>query len=98
MDNDRLYLDPQLTIRNVSEKIGIQSRHISQIINAELKRNFYDFVNFYRVEDFKRKVVDPKYDNLTLLGIAKESGFQSGSAFNAAVKKHTGRMPSDFKN
>jgi len=97
MDLDRLFLNPNLTIKDLSDHLGIQSRHISQVINQELNKNFYDFVNFYRVEDSKQKIPDPKYQNLTLIGIATESGFKSGSAFNMAFKKHTGKTPSAFK-
>lgn len=97
MVDEKLYLNPNLTIAELAKTTGFQSRHISQVVNQELERNFYDFVNFYRVQEVKAKLRVPEFSHLTILGIAKECGFQSGSAFNAAFKKFVGKSPSAFR-
>ncbi len=97
MVEEKLYRKPTLTIVEFADRLQLQSRHVSQVINQELGKNFYDFVNAYRVEDVKERLFDGAYANLTILGIAKECGFQSGSAFNTAFKKNTGTSPSAFK-
>ncbi|MFC2443179.1 MAG: helix-turn-helix domain-containing protein, partial [Capnocytophaga ochracea] len=72
--------------------------HLSQIINQYEEKNFYDFVNSYRVEEFitlAKKDIDK---NFNLLGLAYEAGFNSKSSFNQVFKKITGKTPSEFVN
>jgi AraC-like DNA-binding protein len=68
------------------------------VINEHFKLNFFDFVNQYRVEAFKERIVNPKYGNFSLLGVAFECGFNSKSAFNRIFKKSTGLTPSQYKD
>jgi len=62
-----------------------------------MKKNFYTFINEYRVEEVKKRLVDHQYDHLTFLAIAYECGFNSKSSFNFIFKKSTGMTPSEFK-
>ena len=78
--------------------LGVLPNHLSQIINQYEEKNFYDFVNSYRVEEFitlAKKDIDK---NFNLLGLAYESGFNSKSSFNQVFKKITGKTPSEFLN
>jgi AraC-like DNA-binding protein len=63
-----------------------------------LGQTFSDFVNSYRVEAAKRKLLDPAFRHLSVLGIAEEVGFNSKSSFNSVFKKHTNMTPSRFRN
>lgn len=98
MENDRLYLDEDLSLRSLSEKAGLPSAHVSQVLNERLKKNFYDFVNSFRVEEAKRILRDPRRDNQKILVIAFDTGFASKGAFNRVFKKYTGLTPSEFKD
>jgi len=91
------YLNTDLTLPQLAVELGISSHLLSQVINEHFKLNFFDFVNQYRVEAFKERIVNPKYENFSLLGIAFECGFNSKSAFNRIFKKSTGLTPSQFK-
>jgi len=91
------YLNPDLTLLQLASDLGITPHILSQIINDQYKLNFFDFVNEYRVREFKDAVVDPKNKSFSLLGIAFECGFNSKSAFNRMFKKSTGLTPSQFK-
>ncbi|MCX6239150.1 MAG: AraC family transcriptional regulator [Bacteroidia bacterium] len=91
------YLNPDLTLLQLASDLGTSPHILSQIINDQYKLNFFDFVNEYRVREFKDAVVDPKNKNFSLLGIAFECGFNSKSAFNRMFKKSTGLTPSQFK-
>ena len=91
------YLNTDLTLPQLAVELGISSHLLSQVINEHFKLNFFDFVNQYRVEAFKQRIVNPKYENFSLLGIAFECGFNSKSAFNRIFKKSTGLTPSQFK-
>ena len=97
MKEERLFLDQELDLKSLADKLNLSSGYLSQIINKYEQKNFFDFINGYRVEEVKSKIPDPAYQHLSLLGIAFESGFKSKSTFNLAFKKHTGMTPSGFK-
>jgi len=97
MREDKPYLDQDLNLKALADKLQLSSGYLSQIINQYEKKNFFEFVNGYRVESVKEKIINPKYGHLNLLGIAYESGFKSKSTFNLVFKKITGLTPSAFK-
>ncbi|MBS1504539.1 MAG: helix-turn-helix domain-containing protein, partial [Bacteroidetes bacterium] len=98
MESDRYYLDSELSLTSMAEKLGLTTHELSQIVNTGLKKSFADFVNGYRVHDAAAKMQDPEFDHLTLLGIAYESGFNSQRTFNRAFKDVTGKTPLEYKN
>lgn len=98
MKTEKPYLDADLTIGTMADQLGIPIHQLSRVINEHFGRNFFDFINGFRVMEVKRKIADPDYDHFSLLGIAFESGFNSKSAFNRVFKKFTGQTPSTFKN
>lgn len=91
------YLNPELTIAKLADELNVNVDNVSFIINRYLKTNFFDFINSYRVEEFKKRCRDPKNDKITLLGIAFDSGFNSKATFNRVFKKATGLTPSEYK-
>lgn len=97
MESSMPYLNPDLTLPQLAGQIDISSHLLSQVINEHFKLNFFDFVNQFRVETFKERIINPKYENFSLLGIAFECGFNSKSAFNRIFKKYAGITPSQYK-
>jgi AraC-like DNA-binding protein len=97
MERERPYLDAELTIQDLSAKINISKHHLTEILNNRMGKNFFTFINEYRIEEVKRKLSDPAFDHLTILGIAYDCGFNSKSSFNTLFKQYTGQTPSDFK-
>lgn len=95
---EKPYLDSSLTLVELAKKMTIPHRLLSQIINEAFHQNFYDFVNFYRVESSKQLLKNPSFNNKTVLEICYDVGFNSKSAFNKAFKKYTGITPSEFRN
>jgi putative ABC transport system permease protein len=95
---NRYYQDPELSLASLAEKLGLTTHELSRIINTVLKKSFNDFINEYRVQDAARKMKDPAFDHLTLLGIAFESGFNAQSSFNRIFKQTTGKSPLEYKN
>ncbi len=95
-DTKKPYLNPDLTLSDLADSLKTNTSILSQVINTGFSKNFNDFVNEYRVKDFKDKIATPQYQHLTLLAIAFECGFNSKSTFNRAVKKATNQMPSEL--
>jgi len=92
------YQDPELSLSSLAEKLALTTHELSRIINTVLKKSFNDFINEYRVADVVRKMQDPAYGHITLLGIAYESGFNSQSSFNRIFRQITGKSPLEYKN
>lgn len=97
MDKHAPYKQPDLNLKQLAQLTGLPERHISQTINEQLGQNFSDFLNEYRVNEFKSQLNQPDNQHLSLLGIALDCGFNSKSTFNTVFKRFTGQTPSEFK-
>lgn len=97
MNEEKCYLDQELTLYKLAEKIDIKPHHLSQVINQYYNSNFFDFINRFRLESAAEKLSDLNKNNLTILAIAYESGFNSKSAFYNAFKQRYNTTPSDYR-
>lgn len=97
MDTNQLYLDENLDLKKLSLHLSLDPNLVSYILNQHFSKNFYEFVNEYRVEEVKRRIMDSSSNHLTILGIALESGFNSKTSFNRVFKQLTGITPSQFQ-
>jgi AraC-like DNA-binding protein len=97
MELEKPYLDPLLSLGQLSKKAAIPSHHLSQVLNTRFHQNFFDFVNSYRIKESQRLLIDPNNGKRTILAVVYETGFNSKSVFNSAFKKHTGMTPSEFR-
>ncbi|MGI9550080.1 MAG: helix-turn-helix domain-containing protein [Aurantibacter sp.] len=96
MDKEQPFLRNKITLVQLASEINISTHHLSQLLNERLDQNFFNFINEYRVAEVKKRLGNPKYKNLTILGIAFDCGFNSKAAFNRIFKKHTGLTPSTY--
>jgi AraC-like DNA-binding protein len=94
MTEQKPYLESNLTLNGLAEKLDVSLHHLSQIINQFEGQNFNDFVNKYRVEEFIERA--SKDSHYSFLALALDSGFNSKSTFNAVFRKHKGVTPSQF--
>ena len=97
MIEEKPFLNPSLTIQDISSEIGIPTRELSVLINHRLGQHFYDFVNTYRIESAMEILKDVTKRKVTILEILYEVGFNSKSSFNTAFKKHTGNTPTRYR-
>lgn len=96
LEDEQLYLNPTLTLAELSAHTGLAPRLISFTVNNGFGQSFNDLVNGYRVAEVKRRLATPDAQRLTLLGIAFESGFNSKTTFNRIFKQFTGVAPRDW--
>lgn len=97
MIEEKPFLNPSLTIQDVSKEIEIPVRDLSLLINHKLEQHFYDFINAYRIESAMNILKDDTKSKVTILEILYEVGFNSKSSFNTAFKKHTGNTPTNYR-
>ncbi|MEM6965290.1 MAG: adenylate/guanylate cyclase domain-containing protein [Bacteroidota bacterium] len=96
MVNEKPYLNPDLTLRDLAALLDLPSNYTSQLLNEGFNKNFSEFVNTYRLETFKSKVAKPSNNHLTILGLAYEAGFNSKTVFNTFFKKTVGKTPKAY--
>jgi len=97
MLDKKIYKDSNLTLNILAKHLNSTPHILSQLINEQLKYNFNDFINSYRVEEAKIMLSDKGKNNFTIASIAYDCGFNTLSAFNTAFKKFTGLTPSQFR-
>ena len=94
---DKLYLESDLSLSGLSKMVGKSTQNTSEAINQYAKRNFNEFINYYRIQDAKRMLLDANTKNYTISTIAFDAGFSTLSSFNSAFKKFEGITPSIYK-
>lgn len=92
------YLNPDLNLSELARELNMNRAELSEAINTGFLQNFNDFVNTYRVASFKQKLAEKQHEQLSLLGLAYDSGFNSKATFNRVFKKITHTSPSEFLN
>ncbi len=96
IDDQKLFLNPELTITELANTLAVHPNHLSQVINSVESKAFYDFINGKRIEEFKRIVALPENQKYTLLALAFECGFNSKTAFYRNFKSVTGLSPTHY--
>jgi len=98
MHGEKLYKDNELTLNTLATRLGLHPNYVSQAINETQGKNFYDYVNGLRIDEFIRLSALPENRRYTILHLAMECGFNSKSSFNKYFKKVTGLSPTDYWN
>ncbi|MEM9921512.1 MAG: helix-turn-helix domain-containing protein [Bacteroidota bacterium] len=96
MEVEKYYLKSDLGLKELAEKINLHPNKLSWLLNERMGKNFYEFVNNFRLKEFQAKAVDPQNKHISILGLAYESGFNSKSVFNDYFKKSTGSTPKSW--
>ncbi|HEU0110295.1 MAG TPA: helix-turn-helix domain-containing protein [Flavisolibacter sp.] len=96
MEAEKLYTESELSLSDLARRLNTHPNYLSQVINEKEGKNLYDYVNTLRIEEFIKLVSQPHNQNLTLLSLAYECGFNSKSSFNRYFKKTTGQSPSEY--
>ena len=91
-----LFCIENLTLEDLAKEIEVHSKYLSYIINSQSGKNFFDFINSFRVKEFNKRVLDERNKSLTFLAIAFDCGFNSKSAFNRSYKNEMGITPTEF--
>ncbi len=96
MNKEKIFRESELSLTELALRLNTPPNYLSQVINEREGKNFYDYINTLRIEEFKRIVANPNSRKYTLLALAQECGFNSKSSFNRYCKKVTGKSPSEF--
>lgn len=97
ISTEKLFANSNLTVEDVASSLEARPKHVSQVINEHYQRNFYNFINYYRIVEAQKLLLSDEFEKYSIQGIAQMVGFVSKSTFNTAFKKQTGQTPSEFK-
>jgi AraC-like DNA-binding protein len=99
MKDAKPYKKADLSVSDLAEMLGTKPHILSKVINDSYHKNFRDFVNCYRIQEFIGLANTKQFKHYTYLALAEEVGFNSKSTFNLAFKKQTSQSPrAYFKN
>ena len=96
LEKNRRYLLPQ-SMKQLSQTLKTNPKYLSQSINRNTNYNFRQFLNSFRIRDFKKLLLDPEYKNLTIEGLAYKCGFQNKATFFNAFRAAEGMTPMEYK-
>jgi AraC-like DNA-binding protein len=97
MAEDKAFLEGDLTLGDLADRVGVPQHHISQVLNQHLACSFFEYVNRLRVKEAERCLADPAFSDQTVLEVGFAAGFNSKAAFNSAFKRFAGTTPSAYR-
>lgn len=96
MEDEKPFLAPEMTLARLASMLNVGPEFLSSVLNHDLDHSFFDFVNKYRVEEFKLQALSEENSHLSIMGIAYECGFNSKAAFYRAFRRYENQSPSDY--
>jgi len=97
MDKEKPHQNPDLSLADLAQQLSLSPHNLSYLINSRLSKNFYHFINHYRVEDVKRMLADKRHRAEDLLSLAFAAGFNAKTTFNTIFKSYTQMTPSEYR-
>ena len=96
MVKNKLYVNPSLKIADLANVANTSSHALSYLFNQYLQKSYYDYINEFRVEEFKDIIQQKKYSQYTLEALSEHCGFSSRASFFRSFKKVTGITPNEY--
>ncbi|BDX04842.1 helix-turn-helix domain-containing protein [Planctobacterium marinum] len=90
-----LFLDPNLNVSQLARELRMSSATISQVINRHFGMSFRAYINEFRIDAIKAKLLDEN-NKASVLSLALESGFNSEASFYRVFKAATGQTPTGY--
>lgn len=97
MTVQEVFKENELRLDDLASYLNASKHHVSQVINEHYEKNFFDFVNTYRVNFVAQRLSDPKYEKSTIIQLAFEAGFNNKVSFNRAFKSKFDKTPSAYR-
>jgi len=97
METEELYLDNDISLLTLSDKLNESPHNVSQALNESLQLNFYDYINSARISRAKELLKAPEFSKLAIMDVAYQVGFNNKTSFNNSFKKFTNKTPSQYR-
>tara|TARA_R110002073_G_scaffold216229_2_gene376442 strand:+ start:3631 stop:4746 length:1116 start_codon:yes stop_codon:yes gene_type:complete len=96
--DNAIYKNDHLTLIELAKQLQVHPNHLSQVINEMEGKNFYNYINSLRINEFIAIASLPENKKYTMISLAYDCGFSTKSTFNKHFKLQTGKTPTEFFN
>lgn len=95
IESNRVFTNPELKMSDIAEELNLSSSRLSQIFSLYMGENYYEFINRYRLEEFKRLIASGEYRRFTLTALSEQCGFKKSSFFST-FRRVEGMTPTEY--
>ena len=93
----QLFLRPKLSLRELSNEVGIPVDEVKQVLREKLQLTFFEFISSYKVNKAKILLKNTRADRCSISTISAQSGFNTKDSFEAIFKQHTNMTPEEYR-
>lgn len=95
MIQDKLWQDSGLRLEKLASILKLPKHYLSQVINQQYHKNYFEFVNSYRINEAK-EIFDMTNGKVKVIDIVYKVGFSNKVSFNKAFKLFTQMTPTEY--
>lgn len=95
IERERVYTNADLRMKDLADVLHLSAPKLSQVFNLYLKENYYEFINRYRLEEFKRLIAEGEYKRYTITALSEQCGFKKSNFFST-FRKIEGMTPAEY--
>ena len=95
LDRERVYTNADLKMKDLADVLHLSAPKLSQVFNLYLGQNYYDFINGYRLDEFKRLISEGEYKRYTITALSEQCGFKKSNFFST-FRKVEGMSPAEY--
>jgi AraC-like DNA-binding protein len=95
LECERVYTNADLKMKDLADVLHLSAPKLSQIFNLYLGENYYDFINRYRLDEFKRLIEAGEYKRFTITALSEQCGFKKSNFFST-FRKVEGLTPAEY--
>ncbi len=95
IERERIYTNADLKMKDLADELNLSAPKLSQVFNIYLKENYYEFINRYRLNEFKRLIEVGEYKRYTITALSERCGFKKSNFFSS-FRKMEGMTPAEY--
>ena len=95
IEQNKVYTNIDLKMKDLAEVLHLSPSKLSQVFNLYMKESYYDFINRYRLDEFKRLINCGEHKRVTITALSERCGFKKSSFFST-FRKIEGMTPAEY--
>ncbi len=95
LEREHVYTNAELKMKDIADVLHLSAPKLSQVFNLYLGENYYDFINRYRLDEFKRLIEAGEYKRFTITALSEQCGFKKSNFFST-FRKVEGMTPAEY--
>lgn len=97
MNEEKPYLEKNISLESLAARLNVTASQLAQVINENLEQGFAELISTYRIQEAKRLLVMPEYQQGKMEDLAYKVGYESIALFDDAFKNFTDQTPTEYK-